>query len=163
MLNIQLKKVCNLTFSGRHGVLSPLMGGGWTKGPCERWGHRFGGQLHHEGASLGIDYQRISRLLDEGLGHTCQERTATHYHIHYQQRWLSQGLEETGKHSDSCHSFSENLFRGCWLRLKNTNIQIKLKNVNCLHENLSWPVFWSFKIIYTFISITLTGSKINSV
>lgn len=81
-----------LTFTGGHSVLSHgVGGGGGAEGPCHWWSHGLGCQLHHDGTSLSKPQQRIFGLLEKGLGHTSQERTATQQHVHiFQQReWLS--------------------------------------------------------------------------
>lgn len=100
-----------LTFTGRQGDLSLLVGRWWTEGACKLWSHGFGCQLHHDGAALGVDHHRLFRLLVEGLGHTSQERTATHYHIHYQRCWwLSRRLKEKGEVRVKFHDLHKNLF-----------------------------------------------------
>lgn len=90
-----------IILTGRHGVLRLLVGGwGGTEGTCHWRGHRLCSQLHHDGASLGVGHQRLFGLLEKGLGHASQERTAAHYYIHNQQRWwrwLSRVLKEKEK------------------------------------------------------------------
>lgn len=54
-------------------IIALLEGSG---GGADGAGERFGGQVHHHGTSHGVAHQSLPRLLEEGLGHAGQERTA---------------------------------------------------------------------------------------
>lgn len=101
------------TFTSRQGILCLLVGGGGAEGSDQGRGQGLRGQVHHNRASLRIHDQRLSGLLEEGLGHTGEERTAAHYHIHSQQWWwLSKRLLDKGRMESVSYSVELHIYTG---------------------------------------------------